>query len=101
MWLVLLQAKSETAEAIKRIQALAEAECRRRYKGGGAPKSNYRRDDKVITDDGQDVWDGRFWGDGHDSRLPPQLVANAKPRWEDTTRGLLQQEVGSTSSLSV
>ena len=27
MWLVLLQAKSEVAEAIKRIQACAEAEC--------------------------------------------------------------------------
>ena len=30
MWLILLQAKSEATEAIKRIQARAEAECRKK-----------------------------------------------------------------------
>ena len=30
MWLILLQAKSEAEEAIKRIQARVEAECRKR-----------------------------------------------------------------------
>ena len=30
MWLILLQAKSEAAEAIKLIQARAEAECRKK-----------------------------------------------------------------------
>ena len=51
------------------------------------PKSDYCWDDKVTVDDGRDVWEvlGR---DGHDGRLPPQSVANAKPRQEDATRGL-------------
>ena len=33
MWLILLQAKSEAAEAIKRIQARAEAECGKKMRG--------------------------------------------------------------------
>ena len=33
MWLILLQAKSEAAEAIKRIQVRAEAECGRIDRG--------------------------------------------------------------------
>ena len=32
MWLILLQAKSETVEAIKRIQARAEAECEKKMR---------------------------------------------------------------------
>ena len=32
MWLILLQAKSEAAEAVKRIQARAEAECRKKMR---------------------------------------------------------------------
>ena len=63
-------------------------------------KSDYHWDGKVTTDDG---WDARevLGRDGHDGHLPPQSVANAKPRREDATRGQVQQEASSTSSLSV
>ena len=57
--------------------------------GGGAPKSDYRRDGKVTTDDGGDARKVLGRG-GLDGRLPPQSVANAKPRWEDATRDLVQ-----------
>ena len=69
-------------------------------RGGGAPKSDHRRDSKVIVDDGQDAREVLGRG-GNDGRLPPQSVDNTKPRWEDATRGLVQQEVSDTSSLSV
>ena len=64
------------------------------------PKSNHLRGSKVIIDDGQDAREvlGRGSNDGC---LPPQSVANVKPRWEDATRGLVQQEVSGTSSPSV
>ena len=68
-------------------------------RGGGAPKSDHRRDDKVIADDERDAWEVLGRG-GHDGRLP-QSVANAKPRWEDATRGLVQQVGSDTSSTSV
>ena len=138
MWLILLQAKSEAVEAIKRIQAQAEAEYRKKMRvlctargeeftfttfdkycekldiqqhlmalysppaerGGGVPKLDHRRDSKVITNDGRDAWEV-LEKDGNDGRLPPQSIANAKPRREDTTRGLVQQEASSMSSPSV
>ena len=64
------------------------------------PKSNHRWDNKVITDNGRDARELLGRG-GNDGRLPPQSVANAKPRREDATRGLVPQEASGTSSSSV
>ena len=69
-------------------------------RGGGAPKSDHRRDNKVIADDGQDAGEVMGRG-GNDDRLPPQSVANAKPRWKDVTKGLVQQEASGTLTPNV
>ena len=133
-----MEAKSEAAEAIKRIQARAEVECGKKIgvlhidrgreftsasfgkycdelsmqrhlaapysppaeRSGGTPKSDHRWDSKVLIDDGRDARTILGRG-GNDGRLPPQSVANAKPRQEDATRGLVQQEANGTSSSSV
>ena len=55
---------------------------------------------KVIANDGRDAWEVLERG-SNDDRLSPQSVTNAKPRREDATRGLVQQEASGTSSLSV
>ena len=68
--------------------------------GGGMPKSDHHRDNKVIADDGRDAREILGRG-GNDNHLPPQSVASAKARRKDATRGLVQQEASSTSSPSV
>jgi len=69
-------------------------------RGGGAPKSDHCRDSKITADDSRDAWEVLRRG-SHDDRLPPKPVANAKPRQEDATLGLVQQEGSDTSSPSV
>ena len=49
----------------------------------GAPKLDHRRDGKVTADDGQDALEVLGRG-GHDGRLPPQSVANARSLNEKT-----------------
>ena len=86
MWLILLQAKSEAGEAIKRIQARAEAECGKKMR-------------MLHTDRGREFSSASFGKYWDELSMQRQLTAPYSSQQNGVVEGQYKTIVGTTRSL--